>query len=121
QPPTLSLHSALLPFTPPVQHPLAPRAEDHLFVALALVDALGRDAHAAALAGARADLDHGQRAAPQVRDDLLAARRAGRGRDPRGHLPGLPHARPAPAHQRAPAQRTGDPLPELPAHAILAG
>jgi len=62
-----------------------------------------------------------RRAAPQVRDDLLAARRAGRGRDPRGHLPGLPHARPAPAHQRAPAQRTGDPLPELPAHAILAG
>src|SRR5882724_4227042 len=41
-------------------------------------------------------------------------------RPPRRYLPGLPHARPTPALQPDPAQRRGDPLPELPAHALLA-
>src|SRR5439155_6332396 len=34
------------------------------------------------------------------------------------YLPGLPHARPTPTLQPDPAQRRGDPLPELPAHTL---
>src|SRR5439155_16282272 len=40
------------------------------------------------------------------------------GRGARRYLPGLPDARPTPALQPDPAQRRGDPLPELPAHAL---
>src|SRR5438034_286275 len=53
----------------PEEHALAARAEDHLGVALDLVEELGRDAHAAALADAAAHLDHRETAA--AREDHL--------------------------------------------------
>ena len=59
--PTLTHSLASLALRPPVQHALAVRAEDHLLVALDLVEELRRNVHAAALAGAVAHLDHRER------------------------------------------------------------
>src|SRR5207249_1943338 len=67
-----------------------------------------------------AGADDRRRPPAQVRDDLLAPRRPRSGRGARRYLPGLPDARPTPALQPDPAQRRSDPLPELPAHALLA-
>src|SRR3989441_3919808 len=52
-----------------IEHALAARAEDHLCVALDLVEELGWDAHAAALADSAAHLDHCEAAA--TREDHL--------------------------------------------------
>src|SRR2546425_7515739 len=69
-----------------IEHALAARAEDHLFVALDLVEELGWDAHAAALADAAAHLDDGDTAAaredhlvlaPEIAVDPLHQLRAG--------------------------------------------
>src|SRR5438045_6846136 len=67
RPPTLAI--GLLALGAPEEHALAARAEDHLGVALDLVEELGRDAHAAALADAAAHLDHRETAA--AREDHL--------------------------------------------------
>ena len=61
-----------------------------------------------------------RRSVSSLRDDLLATRRRRGGRGAGRHLSGMPHARPAPALQSASAQRAADPLPQLPAHAVLA-
>src|SRR5437899_5420375 len=53
-----SLAAGLLALGAPEEHALAARAEDHLCVALDLVEELGWDAHAAALADTAAHLDH---------------------------------------------------------------
>src|SRR5262249_19694324 len=54
------------------------------------------------------------------RDDLLASRRRRRRASAGRYVPGMPHARAAAALQPHPAQRAGDPVSELPAHALLA-
>src|SRR5439155_1550859 len=64
-----SLAVGLFALGAPEEHALAARAEDHLGVALDLVEELGRDAHAAALADAAAHLDHRETAA--AREDHL--------------------------------------------------
>src|SRR6266849_1134816 len=63
------LATGLLALGAPEQHALAAGAEDHLLVALDLVEELRRDAYAAALADAAAHFDHGETAA--AREDHL--------------------------------------------------
>src|SRR5207302_11071211 len=67
--PRPSLAAGLFALGAPEEHALAARAEDHLCVALDLVEELGWDAHAAALADTAAHLDHCEAAA--AREDHL--------------------------------------------------
>src|SRR5207237_6346038 len=64
-----SLAVGLFALGAPEEHALAARAEDHLGVALDLVEELGWDTHAAALADTAAHLDHCEAAA--AREDHL--------------------------------------------------
>src|SRR5438034_345547 len=61
-----------------IEHALAARAEDHLCVALDLVEELGWDAHAAALADTAAHLDHCEAAAAREDHLVLALAHADR-------------------------------------------